>query len=327
MWVFFFFANRQYFKNLYPRKLVPLRYLNYFRLHNLIDGLTTAVKNLSKKNVEYVDKTKLGNLLNIISSTFIEEHIKSDGLQISSLHKSTSYLSNLNSTRFLLERNQLLLEFINGAIKFDYKSQDNSVLLYSLAMTVEMIYYLRNNNLILPHCFMANLVQSFIAGSKTVSVINGKVSPSASYTSYKNWMANKGSKPLPSPINDSITFFDNIGKYIAKSCRVSSEKNPSADIITATLHFTLDNSQLQQNEALMPGKWRGKNPTDLVQSKMMERINIANATFRKYRLHFIENVLDMVSKENDDVEQKILSRQASARMCTNEVCGKTFDVL
>ena len=75
-----------------------------------------------------------------------------------------------------------------------------------------MIYYLRNNNLILPHyCFLAYLVQSFNTGSKTVSVINGKVSPSASYTSYKNWMLLKGSKTFPSPVSDSVAFFDIIG--------------------------------------------------------------------------------------------------------------------
>ena len=37
-------------------------------------------------------------------------------------------------------------------------------------------------------------------------------------------------------------------------------------------------------------------------------------------------MLAMVSKENQDDEQKILARQAATRKCTNEECGKTFDV-
>ena len=45
---------------------------------------------------------------------------------------------------------------------------------FLLTMIVEAIYHLKNNNLILPHCFLANLVETFISGSKTVTAINGK---------------------------------------------------------------------------------------------------------------------------------------------------------
>ena len=102
-----------------------------------------------------------------------------------------------------------------------------------------MVYFIRNLNLILPHCFILNLLQSFVSGSKTVSVLNGKVNPGASYASYKKWIAMQGAQELIPPENDVVTYFDNVGKYITKSYRVSSQKTARADIVTATLHFDL----------------------------------------------------------------------------------------
>ena len=55
-------------------------------------------------------------------------------------------------------------------------------------MVVEAIYHLKNSNLIIPHCFLANLAETFISGSKTVTAINGKILPSASDTTYRKWL-------------------------------------------------------------------------------------------------------------------------------------------
>ena len=290
--------------------------------------MITSISSLTHDDIECIDKKKLGILLKMISRTFVEGDIRNDGLNISSLYKNTAFLSTMNSKSFLQNRNQLLLDFITGAINFDYTKQDNSLVLYSLAVVVETVYLLRNMNLILPHCFLANLVQSFISGSKTVSLINGKISPSASYTTYKNWLVEKGSKPLVCPTNqDTITFFDNIGKYIVKSYRVLSEKLPSADIITATLHFTTEGSNLQNDCHLMPGEWRMKTSVENFQSKLNDRINVAKHSFRQFPMVFIERVLQMVAIENCDVEDKISAKQASLRKCVNENCLKSYDSL
>ena len=56
-------------------------------------------------------------------------------------------------------------------------------------VAVEMIYFIYNLNLVLSHCLLINLLQSFVSGSKKVSILNGNVTP-AEYTTYKAWLLN-----------------------------------------------------------------------------------------------------------------------------------------
>ena len=67
-----------------------------------------------------------------------------------------------------------------------FNINNKSLMLYAIALVVEMIYFIQKLNLVLPHCFLLNILQSFVSGSKTVSVLNGKISPSAGYTTWKN---------------------------------------------------------------------------------------------------------------------------------------------
>ena len=82
--------------------------------------------------------------------------------------------------------------------------------------TIEMCYHLRNFQLVLPFSFLGNLIQSSISGSKIVSVINGKTSPGGSYTTFKNWIAEKGKIQLPCLSGVIYIFFNNIGNYVLK---------------------------------------------------------------------------------------------------------------
>ena len=107
------------------------------------------------------------------------------------------------------------------------------------------------------------------------------------------------------PKQDVITYFDNIGKYVVKSYRVSTEKTSQADIITATLHIKLG-SDLQCKENLKPSNWTILSEA-AKQEKMKMVIEESNTHFRKIRLKYIETVLDIVKFENDDVEALINS--------------------
>ena len=116
-------------------------------------------------------------------------------------------------------------------------------MLFTIAVAVEMIYFIRNLNLVLPHCFIINLLQSFVSGSKKVSTLNGKVTLGAGYTTYKTWLVSFGSNKIQCPAEDVVTYFDNIGKYIIKNYRVTSQKTKKADI-TASLHLSLGGNKL-----------------------------------------------------------------------------------
>ena len=105
-------------------------------------------------------------------------------------------------------------------------------MLFTIAVTTEMIYFIHNLNLILPYCFLINLLQSFVSGSKKVPALYGKVTPGTGYTTYKSWLKNFGSNKI-----DTVMYFDNIGKYVIKNYRVTSEKTNKPILLPP--HYTL----------------------------------------------------------------------------------------
>ena len=111
------------------------------------------------------------------------------------------------------------------------------------AVIVEAIYHLKNSNLILPHCFLANLVETFISSSKTVTAINAKILPSASDTTYRKWLNENGKEKNVVPSCDLDLYVDNIGKYIVKNYRVHGERNNSPNVITAVINIELQKEE------------------------------------------------------------------------------------
>ena len=138
------------------------------------------------------------------------------------MYKDVESLQTLEPKKFIDERksqNPLLVNLISSMIGVDISSvtNTNGKFLYSVCMIIESIYHLKNDNLILPHCFLVNLIQTFISGSKSVTAINGKLLPAASDTSYRKWLNMHGSSELETPPYDVVVYFDNIWKYIVKN--------------------------------------------------------------------------------------------------------------
>ena len=111
------------------------------------------------------------------------------------------------------------------------RSNQQCKVLLAFAIALEMIYFIRNFDLVLPHRFLVNILQYFVSGSKTVSALNGRVTREASYSTYKKWVNANGKKVLKCPKDDQVTFFDNIGKYVLKNYSMSSQKNVGPDIV------------------------------------------------------------------------------------------------
>ena len=111
------------------------------------------------------------------------------------------------------------------------RSNQHCKVLLAFAIALEMIYFIRNFDLVLPHRFLVNILQYFVSGSKTVSALNGRVTREASYSAYKKWVNDNGKKALKCPKDDQVTFFDNIGKYVLKNYSMSSQKNVRPDIV------------------------------------------------------------------------------------------------
>ena len=83
-------------------------------------------------------------------------------------------------------------------------------------------------------------MQSFISGSKAVSVLNGKVTSSTGYKSYITWLELTSSNKLVCRINGVIIFSDNTGKHVIKYYRVFRSNIKTADVVAVTLHFQIN---------------------------------------------------------------------------------------
>ena len=150
----------------------------------------------------------------------------------------------------------------------------------------------------MPISFSANLVQSAVSGSKTVTKINGKTAPAGSYTSYQNWFNKNGKVPLQPPKGDIQTWWDNLGKYQTKNYRVSKDKTETADIITTTLHLSLEDEGLQQQEELKEEHWP-KLTKEEEQKKMESEIMKSNVIFRRCPLQYMSVMIDVFKAQQN----------------------------
>ena len=178
---------------------------------------------------------------------------------------------------YLAEREPILISFLNGIVS---KSHCNPLL---LVVIVEAIYHLKNTNLILPQCFLTNLVETFISGLKIVTAINGKILSGAIDTNYRKWVNENGREKTESVI--VIWMFMLItGKYIVKKYRVHSERNNSPTVVTAVINIELQQNKadainIQFIENLKPCYWQGTLTEEAIQCLMEREIENAHNNF------------------------------------------------
>ena len=145
-----------------------------------IDELMKQIKEAKNSPISDNLKSKIKSLTSFINTNFVRPGGTIDSKIISSNYKDLNYLTHIDSKKYITEREPIFVSFLEGIIP---KNHCNPFLLAVVA-----IYHLKNSNLILPHCFLAILVETFISGSKTVTAINGKNLPSVSDTTYKKWL-------------------------------------------------------------------------------------------------------------------------------------------
>ena len=152
-------------------------------------------------------------LIGLIGEKLYKENVYKDGKALQTCHKNKSFLTNLNILRFIKERSKLLVRFSCGVSGLKFSVELEQIQCAS-ASTLEMCYYPRSLNLVLPHYFLGNLVQSRISGSKSVSVVHGKTSPGGGYLTLRSWLKLHGTEPLQCEKGRIDIFFGNIGKCI-----------------------------------------------------------------------------------------------------------------
>ena len=148
---------------------------------------------------------------------------------------------------------------------------------------------------------MSNLIQSCTSGSKTVSVLNGKVTPSGSYTNVNEWLKEWGAKALECPEEDLDTYFDNIGRYIIQNYRVSTDKNTKSNIFATGVHIIADKvTNLQTRTELKPIFWKTFSDENEKHGEMGKVMTENDHVFRTLRYKFLSELLCLAMVEGND---------------------------
>ena len=251
--------------------------------------------------------------MQIIGQHAIRPELKVDTDKFKNFYNSVETLSALNSEDFITMCNKVLVDFLLSITGRKMDSMD-SIQRYSFSVCLESIYHIKNRNLVLPHTFISNLIQTVTSGSRTVTDINAKISPAASDPTYRRWFYNQGLEELTKPSGNIDVYVDNIGKYVEKSYRVNAQKNKTPTVVSAVLNIPLksiDSSMddLQQREELKPKYWKkSKLREDEIQREMEKVIEEAEIKFRELRFNYVNAMLDYLSKSTEmenDVEKEV----------------------
>ena len=304
----------------------------------LVDAVDMLISNLEKKDMKIgpLLRSKLDRVVFLLSRTLIAPAIKQHSMSLKGDYNNVEKLQSLDSKRFLNSCSSALLSVIEGCTGKRLEHMFDTKDLFRYAVMVECLYHLRNSNLVLPHCFLLNLIEKTVSGSKSVTAINGKLMPGAGDTTLREWWTGQGLQPLSLPRQpcDLEIWFDNVGKYIVKSYRVKGERNPSPTVVTATQYIILekmpDQPMLQNslskytvNKKIKDKKKQEKE----LQRNMLSLRDESVKDFRGYRYLFVKSILNTMLKSSEfekmiSVEIESLKQEHLTRCC--DKCGKRF---
>ena len=308
---------------IYDRAVVETLPITTVLPENVCKDLTQMMQG----NFRQITERGLDNLMYNVGLA-LKDEMWEDIMALRSLYQSPDDLSTINPATYILDRSKCLTLLLNGIspVKMD-KMKDKD--LFMFARTIEQVYHMRFRKAILPFSFISSMVQFYTSGSKTVSVLNGKLSPGGSYFTISEWMAKQGKDPLCAPPGDVETLFDNAGRYHLKTYRVSAADYKKSTIFTTGIHIAFnDNLDLQKRADLKPSLW-GASLTEIeIQAKMYDVIRSSENKFSFVRASFIDVMLQDVLNEGDEVDLDMAAiTRKFHRFCTNIDCRKEFYIL
>ena len=270
--------------------------------------------------IENVGEADWSKLLYLIGTKILFPRIQKQGSQLSKKYKSVDHLTDIDPDSDITHYDAILVSFLEGLSSRGFLFLNTKTKFHVICI-IEAIYSYCNFNWVLPYNFVSNLIQSFISGSKMVTVLNGKLSPGGGYTTYLTWLKGIGAEALTCPFGDIVTYIDNIGKYIIKLYEVSRHKTQSADVITTCLHINLqEEAKLQSKSSLKPNLW-GENLTINEKQILMKGIiEASRVVFRRCRYNYISHIIDVYKSEEDSVKSRISKLiLIQKRHCSNAV--------
>ena len=173
-------------------------------INDLLNGLNNVIDKINKLDYEkncgnQVIRDKICQLTSLISRKFASKKTTKYNGNMLTMYKDISYMKSLDSKAFLENIVPNICAFISRAAGYDLKKTTNSQFLFKFSIAMEAIHYLKNENKILPHSFLVNLIKTFTSGSKTVTALNGQILRAASDPTFKNWISTQGKEKLVFP--------------------------------------------------------------------------------------------------------------------------------
>ncbi|XP_062613499.1 uncharacterized protein LOC134275243 [Saccostrea cucullata] len=262
----------------------------------VVKAVEEVVKLIEEKKLSTRDKKRLLRALLQDEKMSIED----DSKHLSSKYKDTQYLSSLDTKKWLLDRNHMVIQFlsvISGRKIQDLTEKQTAAFIFA----VEQIYSLVTSNLILPLTFSKNLLSYYFSGSRSICTMNSIASPGGSYQSIVSWIAQQGGDPITiSGVEDVLTFFDN-NQILTRRWRVNYDNKTILSAITTVVHLFPHNlSYLQQNPHLSPRQWLYPKNLSSQISNFSKYLDKFGNIFRELRLQFVESRLEKVYKSHTD---------------------------
>ena len=140
---------------------------------------------LLQTDLKICDSAKLCSLLQFLGK-YLSQKIFVDikGMR-SSKTRTSSNLANLNCEQYLLERPEILVEFLRSLTgKTSSRSNLNPKISASICLIIEDIYALRHQSFVGPFSFANGIVQWTLSGSKAAHNINQWLNLRSGFYSY-----------------------------------------------------------------------------------------------------------------------------------------------
>ena len=280
-----------------------------------------ALENLKWEKLSADLKLELTNLAGTLGK-IVNLATYKDGQSINDQYKDLRSLGNMDLKNWLSDRNPVLINFLYGCSGVNEETDSNKKTM-ALVHAIEQILYARNLLLVTPFAFQRNLISYSLTNSKTAVKLNGSWESSGGYTTI-NKVITAPCPPNEYPRNDVENTIDNNQKVGKHSGRIREGSKVPISICTTVGHIVpKPETNLQNDESLMPKNWLDAEPLAETMRKVETFEQECLKEFRLYRGAFIKEGLKNVEEEqrqngsmHDYVDIGITNDRKDATVCS-----------
>jgi hypothetical protein len=259
----------------------------------------------------------------------IVDDIKGDAKLLSQAYKDPKYLTELNMTKYCLNRNPILLSFLCGIMNVTLSSLQNldSKTALQLSCVIESVYKLSIPSFIGPASFMNNLTILQVGGSKLAVNIVGSLSAGGKYHTITSWLDNVLHKTeLVCPKGDVVFIIDN-EQRVGRTWSIHPNNKVKVSVITNVAVAQVNPIiQVQDKEELHPKSWSKVEGNEAKIEEMIDETCAKHNQFKRIHYeqlyHFIDAGIEQVMSEQ--VRNGADFQDAIDSAVKNEICQRNF---